>query len=60
MGSEWSRVPGRALSEPERQSVRDILYGEEFVDQTPAQIYARLLDRGAYHCSPRTMYRLLQ
>lgn len=54
------RVPGRALSEPERQSVRDVLYGEEFVDQTPTQIYAKLLDRGVYHCSARTMYRLLQ
>jgi putative transposase len=54
------RVPGRALSEPDRQSVRDILYGDEFVDQTPTQIYAKLLDRGVYHCSARTMYRLLQ
>ena len=54
------RVTGRALSEPERQSVRDLLYGEEFVDHTPTQIYATLLDRGIYHCSPRTMYRLLQ
>ena len=53
------RIPGRALSEPERQSVLDLLYGEEFVDQTPSQIYAKLLDRGVYHCSPRTMYRLL-
>jgi Transposase and inactivated derivatives len=54
------RVPGRALSEPERQSVRDLLFGEEFVDQTPTQIFAALLDRGVYHCSARTMYRLLE
>jgi putative transposase len=40
--------------------VRDILYGEEFVDLTPVQIYAKLLDRGVYHCSVRTMYRLLE
>jgi putative transposase len=54
------RVMGRALSREERQKVRDLLYGEEFVDQTPTQIYANLLDQGVYHCSPRTMYRLLK
>lgn len=40
--------------------MRDLLYGEEFVDQTPTQIYAQLLDRGIYRCSARTMYRLLK
>ena len=54
------RVTGRALSTQERQGVRDLLYGEEFVDQTPTQVYAALLDRGVYHCSARTMYRLLE
>ena len=54
------RVTGRALSTDERQVITDLLYGEEFVDRTPTEIYAALLDRGIYHCSPRTMYRLLQ
>lgn len=54
------RVSGRSLSIDERQRVRDLLYGEEFVDLTPTQIYAKLLDRGIYHCSPRTMYRVLK
>lgn len=54
------RVSGRALSSGERQAVRDLLYGREFVDQTPTQIYASLLDRGMYQCSARTMYRILQ
>ena len=54
------RVSGRALSIEEEQSVRDILYGERFVDQTPNQIYSTLLDEGDYHCSVRTMYRLLK
>ena len=29
------------------------------MDKAPAQVYAILLDEGAYHCSTRTMYRLL-
>jgi len=54
------RVSGRALSPQERQQVRELLYGPQFVDQTPTQVYATLLDSGLYHCSARTMYRLLQ
>ena len=49
----------RALSESERQAVLDLLHGERFVDQSPAQVYATLLDEGSYLCSIRTMYRLL-
>ena len=30
-----------------------------FVDLAPAEIYATLLDEGVYHCSIRTMYRIL-
>jgi len=50
---------GRSLSEEERRVVREVLYGERFRDQTPPQIYAALLDDGIYHCSVRTLYRLL-
>ena len=32
---------------------------ERFVDCSPAQVYATLLDEGRYLCSERTMYRLL-
>ena len=53
-------VPGRALATEERQRVRDIMYSEEFRDSAPTEIYAKLLDQGTYHCSPRTMYRLLK
>jgi len=53
-------VPGRALSATERQRVRDLLYGDRFVDRTPTEIYATLLEEGEYHCSPRTMYRILK
>jgi transposase InsO family protein len=39
--------------------VLDLLHAPRFADQTPAEIYATLLDDGVYHCSIRTMYRLL-
>jgi putative transposase len=51
--------PARALTAPERQAVLDLLHSERFVDQAPTEVYATLLDEGTYHCSPRTMYRLL-
>ncbi len=35
------------------------LHEERFQDCPPAQVYAALLDQGCYHCSIRTMYRLL-
>ena len=36
------------------------LHSERFVDQSPAAVYARLLDEGTYFCSQRTVYRLLE
>jgi putative transposase len=36
-----------------------VLHEPRFVDQAPAEVYATLLDEGHYHCSERTMYRLL-
>lgn len=53
------RVPARALSPAERQQVLDVLHESRFVDHAPAQVGAMLLDEGTYHCSERTMYRLL-
>jgi putative transposase len=52
--------PARALSETERQAVLDELHSERFVDCSPAQVYATLLDEGRYLASERTMYRLLE
>ena len=37
----------------------ELLHALCFADQAPAEIYASLLDEGAYHCSIRTMYRIL-
>jgi putative transposase len=59
-GPSKKAVSARALSLPERETVRDCLHEERFQDRSPAAVYATLLDEGAYHCSLRTMYRLLE
>ena len=51
--------PARALAANERQCVLDLLREPRFLDQAPAEVYAELLDQGLYHCSIRTMYRIL-
>jgi len=53
------KAPPRTLASDERQTVLDLLRSERFVDLAPAEIYASLLDEGVYHCSIRTMYRIL-
>ena len=50
----------RALSEAEREAVLAELHSERFVDSSPAQVWATLLDEGRYLASERTMYRLLE
>ena len=52
-------TPQRALTTEQRLAVRDLLREPPFVDLAPAEIYASLLDQGTYHCSIRTMYRIL-
>jgi putative transposase len=54
-----ARPSPRALSQSERDSVRQSLYSERFMDKSPRQVYASLLDDGEYLCSVRTMYRIL-
>src|SRR5208283_2680368 len=49
----------RALRPAERDAVLARLHEERFQDRSPAAVYATLLDEGEYHCSIRTMYRLL-
>jgi putative transposase len=59
-GPSKKAVSARALSLPERGTVMDCLHEERFQDRSPAAVYATLLDEGVYHCSLRTMYRLLE
>lgn len=51
--------PPRTLSSDERQAVLATLHSDRFVDTAPATVYATLLDEGRYHCSIRTLYRIL-
>ncbi|MEK7860591.1 MAG: IS3 family transposase, partial [Chloroflexota bacterium] len=54
------RTPSsRALVPAERQAVLDVLHSDRFVDQSPAEVQATLLDEQTYLCSTRTMYRVL-
>ena len=49
----------RALVPAERQAVLDVLHSERFVDQSPAEVQATLLEGQTSLCSTRTMYRIL-
>lgn len=52
--------PARALSEAERQEVREVLNSERFQDSSPYEVYGTLLDDDQiYLCSISTMYRIL-
>jgi putative transposase len=54
-----ARSSSRRLKDEEKSIVLAYLHEERFQDCSPAQVYASLLDHGQYHCSIRTMYRLL-
>jgi putative transposase len=55
-----ARRSPRGLQEAEEQKVLAALHSERFVDRSPGQVYATLLDEGSYLCSERTMYRILE
>lgn len=54
------RAHPRKLSVPEEQAVLDHLHSDRFMDLSPAEVWATLLDEGQYFCSLRTMYRILE
>ncbi len=51
--------PQRSLLPAEQEQVLEILRSPRFVDRSPAQVWATLLDEMVYYCSIRTMYRYL-
>jgi putative transposase len=54
------RAPSpRRLSDDERQAIVDVMHTPEFVDQPPMEVFAKLLGRGIYLASIRTIYRVL-
>lgn len=50
----------RALSQAEKEAIRQILNSERFQDCALREVYATLIDEGEYLCSYRTMYRILE
>jgi putative transposase len=52
-------TPVRALCETEREQVLEVLTCPRFVDRSPGEVVATLIDDGEYLCSERTMYRIL-
>lgn len=56
----WERAPSpRRLSDEERQAIVDVMHTPEFGDQPPMEVFAKLLSRGVYLASIRTIYRVL-
>jgi putative transposase len=55
-----ARFVPRALDSAEREAVLASLHEARFQNSAPAAVYATLLDEGRYHCSIRTMYRILE
>ncbi len=54
------RTPSpRRLGDDERQAILDVMHAAEFVDQPPMEVFAKLLSRGVYLASIRTIYRVL-
>ena len=53
-------VQPRALSESERDAIRNLLHSQTYCDQPPAEVHARLLEKGQAPCSVSTMHRLLK
>jgi transposase InsO family protein len=53
-------VQPSALTVEERGVVLELMNSPEYAELPPAQIWARELDAGRYHCSISTMYRILR
>ncbi|MFD4861923.1 IS3 family transposase, partial [Streptomyces atratus] len=48
------QVQPSALTVEERAAVLELMNGDEYAELAPAQIWARELDAGRYHCSVST------
>ena len=59
LGPAPKRLSPRAMTSDEKRIVLAALHEERFVDLAPSEVYATLLDEGTYHCSERSMYRVL-
>ena len=53
-------VPVNQLSTAERARILAVLNSDRFVDTTPVEVFATLLDEGVYLASVATLYRVLR
>ncbi|SCL19563.1 putative transposase [Micromonospora inyonensis] len=53
-------VPANRLSDAERARILSVLDSDRFVDTTPTEAFATLLDEGVYLASISTLYRILR
>ena len=53
-------ISKRALNLQEGANIIEVLNSDRFVDESPRQIWAKLLDEGTYLCSWSSMYRILR
>lgn len=53
------RPSPRALSEAERRVILEVLHSERFLDASPREVYATLMEENTYLGSVRTFYRVL-
>jgi putative transposase len=53
-------APVNRLSEAERARILAVLNSDRFVDTTPVEVFATLLDEGVYLASVATLYRVLR
>lgn len=64
IGPKRPRRPGRSpvnrLDPAERAAVLAVLNSDRFVDTTPIEVFATLLDEGVYLASISTLYRVLR
>ena len=51
--------PPLALTQAERDRALSVLHSDRFVDTSPGEVVATLLDEGRYVCFERTLYRIL-
>ena len=52
-------TPARALDVAEREQVLEVIASKRFVDRSPAEFVATLLDEGHYLCTERATYCIL-
>ncbi|WDZ93953.1 IS3 family transposase [Nocardiopsis sp. HUAS JQ3] len=52
--------PPSTLTSAERAAILELMNSPAYAELPPAQIWARELDEGRYHCSVSTMYRILR